>query len=168
VVVRGEQSAVERRHRRLVLGLGDTAHPQALSFAFAYAAAWEARLDVVHAWRADEADQALGRPSGTAHPDAAGGPAHQWLASSVAEAAAAHPRVHTTLVPVARQTAAVALLKAAAEADLLVVGAHGRRAAGWYLGSVAHAVVHHAPCPVAVVPALAVSQAADTHDQGAA
>ncbi|MFF4685587.1 universal stress protein [Streptomyces sp. NPDC001307] len=40
-----------------------------------------------------------------------------------------------------------------AEADLLVVGA--RRCEGHHglqLGRVAHAVLHHAACPVAVVP----------------
>jgi len=45
-----------------------------------------------------------------------------------------------------------ALLAAAAEAQLLVVGARGR---GGFdemsLGSIAHAVLQYAPCPVAVV-----------------
>ncbi|NDZ98224.1 universal stress protein, partial [Streptomyces sp. SID10116] len=35
----------------------------------------------------------------------------------------------------------------------LVVGRRARRApVGARIGSVAHAVLHHAPCPVAVVP----------------
>ncbi len=39
------------------------------------------------------------------------------------------------------------------EADLLVVGSHGRQGvARWLLGSVAEAVVRHASCPVLVVP----------------
>ncbi|MHB9756316.1 universal stress protein [Streptomyces sp. BYX5S] len=45
------------------------------------------------------------------------------------------------------------LLSVASEAQLLVVGRRARRTAiGSRIGSVAHAVLHHAPCPVAVVP----------------
>ncbi|QIZ38672.1 universal stress protein [Saccharopolyspora sp. ASAGF58] len=47
---------------------------------------------------------------------------------------------------------AEALLAAAADADLLVVGTHGRSVVRTALfGSVSHAVLHYAPCPVAVV-----------------
>jgi nucleotide-binding universal stress UspA family protein len=42
---------------------------------------------------------------------------------------------------------------AALRVDLIVMGSHGRKAAArWILGSVAEAVVRHAPCPVLVVP----------------
>ncbi|MHC5260226.1 universal stress protein [Streptomyces sp. UC4497] len=45
------------------------------------------------------------------------------------------------------------LLSVAPEAQLLVVGRRARRTAiGSRIGSVAHAVLHHAPCPVAVIP----------------
>jgi nucleotide-binding universal stress UspA family protein len=50
-------------------------------------------------------------------------------------------------------TAANALIEAGRLAEIVVVGARGHEGfAGLLLGSVATAVVHHAPCPVAVIP----------------
>lgn len=46
-----------------------------------------------------------------------------------------------------------ALPDAASQADLLVVGAHRRHGHPCLqLGLINHALLHHAPCPVAVVP----------------
>jgi nucleotide-binding universal stress UspA family protein len=62
-----------------------------------------------------------------------------------------HPEV-TVLRHVAVGTPRSALLIAAAEAQMLVVGSRGLGGLhGMSLGSVVQAVVHHSPCPVAVV-----------------
>ncbi|MFF9172411.1 universal stress protein, partial [Streptomyces sp. NPDC014796] len=46
-----------------------------------------------------------------------------------------------------------ALLDAAADTDLLVVGARWRHGhVGLQLDLVNHVVLHHAPCPIAIVP----------------
>lgn len=50
--------------------------------------------------------------------------------------------------------AATALIDAASDATLLVVGTRGTSGlTGTIIGSVAHAAIHHAKCPVLVVPA---------------
>jgi nucleotide-binding universal stress UspA family protein len=62
-----------------------------------------------------------------------------------------HPDV-TVLRQVSAGSPRAALLAAAADAQLLVVGARGRGGfKGMRLGSVAHAVLEYAPCPVGVV-----------------
>ncbi|MBC7274053.1 MAG: universal stress protein [Streptomyces sp.] len=59
-------------------------------------------------------------------------------------------------VPVVEQTAvgsaAPVLLAASAHGRLVVVGRRRRPHQPWRLGPVTHAALHHAPCPVAVVP----------------
>lgn len=63
------------------------------------------------------------------------------------------PELTVTVRTVRATSVAGALVEEAAGADLLVMGA--RRPAhriGAPLGRVTHAVLHHAPCPVAVVP----------------
>ena len=62
-----------------------------------------------------------------------------------------HPDV-TVLRHVAQGSPRTALLAAASEAQLLVVGCRGRGGVhDMSLGSVAQAMLHHAPCPVAVI-----------------
>ncbi|MFE7395705.1 universal stress protein [Streptomyces sp. NPDC057557] len=64
-------------------------------------------------------------------------------------------RLHSEAV---EGTAAKVLVQRSAAADLIVVGAHRRRShLGLRLGRVAPTLLHHADCPVAVVPLAARS-----------
>ncbi|MER6955521.1 MULTISPECIES: universal stress protein [unclassified Streptomyces] len=64
-----------------------------------------------------------------------------------------HPGVHADPLPAPGDAAAL-LVAASKDADLVVVGRHRRRllTPARMLGSVTHAVLLHAACPVAVVP----------------
>jgi nucleotide-binding universal stress UspA family protein len=59
--------------------------------------------------------------------------------------------VSVDVAPIAvEDTPARALLDAARDADLLVVGSHGRGLSGLFLGSVSLECAHHAACPVLI------------------
>ena len=134
VVVRGPVLDPSHRHGRIVLGVGtDDHHSRAASFAVEEAQLWDAGLDLVQA-----------SPQGVAA-------AQERLdALRLPDAQAAGLKVRRHAV---QGSPAKALLTAAADADLLVVGARSRHGhPGLDLGSVNHAVLHHAPCPVAVLP----------------
>ena len=78
--------------------------------------------------------------------------ARQVAGSVAAELGRLHPSV--TFEPIASLgPASEQLLAEAAGSDLLVVGTHGHGGFdAWRLGSVAHGVIRHASCPVAIVP----------------
>ncbi|MGW7821596.1 universal stress protein [Streptomyces puniciscabiei] len=152
IVLRGnhDNRAAPGRHGRIVVGVGEEpTDAAALRFAIEEARRRGVPLEAVRAWRCPAHET-------TDHPLLAGAPArlHEARAAEELEAALrdipADIEVHRrTVEGHARQV----LLGASAGADLLVVGA--RRREGHYglqLGRVAHAVLHHATCPVAVVP----------------
>lgn len=73
--------------------------------------------------------------------------------SQVAPIRAEFPTV-TFVTHVELKPAAGAILDASGDAELIVVGSHGKGAlSAVFLGSVAHSVAHHATCPVLLVPA---------------
>ncbi|MCX4572733.1 universal stress protein [Streptomyces sp. NBC_01571] len=155
IVLRGNHDNQARagNHRRVLLGVGEAPHDSAATrFAFEEAEIRGAALEAVRAWRCPAHES-------TDHPLFAGEPARlheeravEVLASVLSAAAAEHPDVDLRRSTV-EGTARRVLLDASAHADLLVVGARKRDGhAGLQLGRVAHAVLHHSACPVAVVP----------------
>jgi hypothetical protein len=78
------------------------------------------------------------------------------------EGSALPTRRWTTHIGLSDPVQAIVQLASDIEADLVVVGTHGRTGlARFVLGSVAEGVVRRAPCPVLVVRAVGAESAAD-------
>ncbi|MBO0850262.1 MAG: universal stress protein [Pseudonocardia sp.] len=135
----------------VVVGVDGSSHSEAaVAFAYEAASLRGAPLVAVHAW----SDLPI-------HPemapmmdwDAIEAGAREVLAERLAGWAEKFPDVDVRQV-VVQDRPAHALLEQAARARLLVVGSRGRgRFTALLLGSVSHAVLHRARCPVAVVRA---------------
>ncbi|MFF2658140.1 universal stress protein [Kitasatospora sp. NPDC058032] len=156
VVVRpteaGAGPADEREVPEVLVGVDATAPDDAvLDFAFHEAALRGARIRAVHGWDLPPAFAVVGfLPSGVemAQLQAA-------EEKSLAAALAAHRERHpdTEVVEHVRLGAARTLVEDSAGAALVVVGRRRRpHDLGPRLGRIAHAVLHHAQAPVAVVP----------------
>ncbi|CAL9646511.1 universal stress protein [Streptomyces sp. Tu 3180] len=151
----GDQPSSEVAGREIVVGQhGDPEDSAAaLGFAFETAARRGATVRAVRAWTlppmfaySSASLQML---------DEAGGlePYEQKaLAAALAPWRERHPDVHV-VEHVEMGSAGQVLLSVAGTAQLMVVGRRAHRTAvGARIGSVAHGVLHHADCPVAVVP----------------
>ena len=155
VVVRTEPGSLRGPEQPPEIMLGVDGHAPAaaaIEFAFAEASRRELPLRAVHAWThplpAGLADEA----SGDVPPGAAAEQQARLLAEALAGWQEKYPdvRVHADT----RQDSPGRILTAlSGQAELLVVGAHHRtHRIGLALGVVNHAVLHHALCPVALVP----------------
>lgn len=142
VVVRGLDANVAGRFGRVALGVaGADDAPDAVRFAFRTAAARPAAVEALHAWRSPDGDAGVGQEE-----------AERVLGEALDAARREHPGV-TVRASTAEAKARTPLLAASQTSDLLVVGARRRDGAvGLHLGPVNHALLHHAHCPVAVVP----------------
>jgi nucleotide-binding universal stress UspA family protein len=138
-----------RRGGRIVVGFDGSEHSyRALHVACTEALLRGASLVVVHAYQYGMFGT---DPVGGWSVDALEREAHLTLEHAVR--AASDEGVEAEGVAML-ESPAKALLREADGADLLVVGSRGRgKVAGALLGSVSTACVHHAPCPVLVVPA---------------
>ncbi len=152
IVLRGNHDNQVRSGARcrVVLGVGEKpTGSAAVRFATEEALLRAVPLEAVRAWR---------RPAHatTGHPLIVGEPAHRYGQQAVKVLEEALRDAPADLQVQRRAVEARtrdALLAASREADLLVVGARRRQGhVGLQLGRVAHGVLHHAACPVAVVP----------------
>lgn len=119
-----------------------------LEFAFDAAARRGAVLCVIHTWRLPPSHGSPGAPApagGTEQAEAVSETLRPWRSK--------YPDVPVEEV-CTRGRAATELVAAAPTASLLVVGRRLRHRppVGPHIGPVTHAVIHHAVCPVAVVP----------------
>lgn len=156
VMVRANaHSAAKHDGGEVVVGLDDLSDPPAplLEFAFDAAAARRTALRAVHAPSLPPMygyGPFVGQPAG--QEGRITGQAEKALSDALKPWREKYPQVtvaHT--VDLARPSGVV--LQAAAQAGLVVVGRRVHRPAlGMRIGPVAHAILHHAAAPVAVVP----------------
>jgi nucleotide-binding universal stress UspA family protein len=146
-VVRGPAGRPEEG-AAVIAGVDGTAGDTAvLDFAFEHASRHHVALHAVLCWRPDLLASMTWRaePPPPAHVEA-------WLSQSLGGWREKYPDVpvHDLVV---RDHPVAGLVAASMAQYLLVVGSRGRHAlAGTLLGSVSQGVLHHATCPVAVVP----------------
>ncbi|MFB8756814.1 universal stress protein [Streptomyces sp. NPDC059852] len=150
IVVRGDDPGVVGLHERVLLGVGDTVTSgRAVDFAVREAEVRDCVLDAVRAWRHPA-------PIGA---ETAGDGDHEQRAATLLDEAlraplAAHPDVRVRRATV-EGAARTVLVDRSAAADLVVLGARRRHGHfGLQLGRAGHTLLHHAQCPVAIVPQL--------------
>ncbi|MFE3632719.1 universal stress protein [Streptomyces sp. NPDC059168] len=152
VVVRGAAEHRESRFGSVVVGVENgEGSGTAVPFAFREAQVRHCGLVVVHAWTAPIDAHATARAPSWAL-EAHRRPPAQVLDDALRGLTERYGDVRVTR-RVVEGPARRELLGAASAADLLIVGAPRRHGhPGLQLGLIGHAMLHHAPCPVAVVP----------------
>jgi nucleotide-binding universal stress UspA family protein len=144
VVVRGTPGSQEGAG--VVVGVdGTETTDQVLAFAFATASRHQVPLRPVLVWRPDPR-ALLGWRAEPPAPERV----EAWLSEALAGWREKFPDVEV-YPEVVREQPVAGLVLAATDQKLVVVGHRGHHAVGT-LGSVSQGVLHHATCPVAVVP----------------
>jgi nucleotide-binding universal stress UspA family protein len=153
VVVRGTEPRAEGSHGPVVVGVGDDPeHTGAVRFAVREAELRGCALTAVRAWRSP-AHERMDSPlpadrTDQGYLERASADLDEALREAVRELPGVEIRRHPVEGPAHR-----VLLDASVGADLVVVGAMRRQGHfGLQLGRVAHTLLHHTACPVAVVP----------------
>ncbi|MEV0172021.1 universal stress protein [Streptomyces sp. NPDC050803] len=132
----------------VVVGVRDERDEPAVRFALAEAERRNTEVRLLHAWRPVGGAGLMVPQVSHMEEDR---DAHAALLNHAARPVAEFPRVHVD-TELAVGSPAGALVEASGEAGLVVVPRHPAGRFGMRLGSVVHAVLHHAECPVAVVP----------------
>ncbi len=150
VVVHGPPRS-ESDFRPVVVGVdGSSGSDAVIAFAFEAAASRRVALVVMHTWSDVTVEPEITAQLGW---DAMRADARRMLSERLDAWTQKYPDVHVDQM-ITRDRPAAELLQQAARAQLVVVGAGGRgEFGGLLLGSVSHAVLHRALCPVAVVQA---------------
>jgi nucleotide-binding universal stress UspA family protein len=156
VVIRPERDGVEPGPEagRVVVGVdGSALSTEAVGFAVEEASLRGRGLTAIHVWQSpyvDSPDKGAPIP-GSIMATEFGGQEMRALTDALAVWGQKCPAVEIREVVVHANPAA-ALVAASAGAELVVVGSRGRGGfRSLLLGSVSHALLHHAHCPVAVV-----------------
>ncbi|MBU8865792.1 universal stress protein [Paenarthrobacter aromaticivorans] len=131
---------VERPGGPVVVGIDGEGWEATLRYAASYASQSNASLRVVHVRRKHDGH------------DPAGGPgAREMLDSAVRSVRNAFPGLDVADVLLTGTSVAGTLLSATSDAEVVIVGSAGHGLVRGSIGSTAHAVLHHAGCPVIVV-----------------
>ncbi|HEV7625070.1 MAG TPA: universal stress protein [Streptomyces sp.] len=151
LLVVGDSRETESADRGTVLvGVLSDADTPAVRFGFEEAARRDASLRVLHSWPQPRMPGRLQLPPKEA--EGARASAVELVKGVVAPFAKEHPEVRVSADEHGGSPPAT-LIEASRSADVLVIAAHRRnRRLGLQLGPVAHAVLHHAHCPVLIVP----------------
>jgi nucleotide-binding universal stress UspA family protein len=152
VVVVREDHADRPRTGRVVVGVdASEASSEAVGYAFAHASRTGAELVAAHAWPLEYAAGVVAVLAGPVEDDEVAHQARLTATQVLAVWREKYPDVRVTTVVEPGRPADL-LVERSADADLLVVGSRGHGlVAGALLGSVGHAVLHGAHCPVAMV-----------------
>lgn len=141
-------AAPDTSSAEIVLGVAPREPSTVIEFAFDLAREWDTSVHAVHAW------EPIAPYNGYYYidPSVLATTAKELLAAALEPTRRAHGSV-TCVADTVCATPAAALIDKARGGQLLVLGAHRHRTAlSIGIGSVLHAVLTHAPCPVAVVP----------------
>jgi nucleotide-binding universal stress UspA family protein len=141
---------------RVVVGVDDSEQAAAaLRWALTEGALRQCPVEVVHSWSPPLSALPFGATlvipvDESAIDSAARASVDDLVDNALADMDARPPEVQRTVLPGA---AATTLVELSEDADLLVVGSHGRTGLSrlMHVGSVAMACVNHAACPVVVV-----------------
>lgn len=154
LIVVSTESPRETRND-IVLGVGLKPSPTAVHFAFTAAATYDGALTVVRSWLPGAMHTDFAAPGGgmsVDQYDLFSAAAFAEVEDAIQPIRLQYPRVQVHIV-IAEGNTVPALIDAAREARLLVVGAHRRRGPlSVGAGYVVDGVIAHCPTPVAVIP----------------